>query len=76
MLEKPVTPTYAEAKELDALAKSHGVILSAFQNRRWDSDFLTVKKLIDEGKVRDAFSIPIYTNVALISRVAGRCNRV
>jgi predicted dehydrogenase len=52
LLEKPVTPTYAEAKELDALAKSQGVILSAFQNRRWDSDFLTVKKLIDEGTVR------------------------
>lgn len=51
LLEKPVTPTYAEAKELDILAKSQGVILSAFQNRRWDSDFLTVKKLIDEGKV-------------------------
>ncbi|KAG8689760.1 hypothetical protein FRC08_010791 [Ceratobasidium sp. 394] len=53
LLEKPVTPTYAEAKELDALAKSQGVILSAFQNRRWDSDFLTVKKLIEEGKLGD-----------------------
>ncbi|KAB5594206.1 Oxidoreductase domain containing protein [Ceratobasidium theobromae] len=53
LLEKPVTPTYAEAKELDILAKSQGVILSAFQNRRWDSDFLTVKKLIDEGKLGD-----------------------
>lgn len=53
LLEKPVTPTYAEAKELDALAKSQGVILSAFQNRRWDSDFLTVQKLIREGKLGD-----------------------
>ncbi|KAG8743125.1 hypothetical protein FRC12_015127 [Ceratobasidium sp. 428] len=53
LLEKPVTPTYAEARELDALAKSQGVILSAFQNRRWDSDFLTVKKLIGEGKLGD-----------------------
>ncbi|KAG9103928.1 hypothetical protein FRC06_006873 [Ceratobasidium sp. 370] len=53
LLEKPVTPTYAEAKELDALAKSQGVTLSAFQNRRWDSDFLTVKKLIGEGKLGD-----------------------
>ncbi|KAG9128162.1 hypothetical protein FRC07_003991 [Ceratobasidium sp. 392] len=51
LLEKPITPTYAEAKELDALAKSQGVVLSAFQNRRWDSDFLTVKKLINEGKL-------------------------
>ncbi|CAE6539865.1 unnamed protein product [Rhizoctonia solani] len=53
LLEKPVTPTYAEAKELDTLAKSQGVVLSAFQNRRWDSDFLTVKKLISEGKLGD-----------------------
>ncbi|KAF8605175.1 NAD(P)-binding protein [Ceratobasidium sp. AG-I] len=53
LVEKPVTPTYAEAKELDDLAKSNGVILSAFQNRRWDSDFLTVRKLIDEGKLGD-----------------------
>ncbi|KAF8761564.1 Oxidoreductase family, C-terminal alpha/beta domain [Rhizoctonia solani] len=53
LLEKPVTPTYAEAKELDSLAKSQGVILSAFQNRRWDSDFLTLKKLVSEGKLGD-----------------------
>ncbi|QRV76275.1 oxidoreductase family, NAD-binding rossmann fold protein [Ceratobasidium sp. AG-Ba] len=53
LLEKPVTPTFTEAKELDALAKSQGVVLSAFQNRRWDSDFLTVKKLINEGKLGD-----------------------
>lgn len=53
LLEKPVTPTFAEARELDALAKSQGVILSAFQNRRWDSDFLTVKKLINDGKLGD-----------------------
>ncbi|KAF8741349.1 Oxidoreductase family, C-terminal alpha/beta domain, partial [Rhizoctonia solani] len=53
LLEKPVTPTYAEAKELDSLAKSQGIILSAFQNRRWDSDFLTLKKLVSEGKLGD-----------------------
>ncbi|CAE6423893.1 putative oxidoreductase C115.03 [Rhizoctonia solani AG-1 IB] len=53
LLEKPITPTYAEAKELDSLAKSQGVVLSAFQNRRWDSDFLTLKKLISEGKLGD-----------------------
>ncbi|CAE6419459.1 unnamed protein product [Rhizoctonia solani] len=53
LLEKPITPTYAEAKELDSLAKSQGVVLSAFQNRRWDSDFLTLKKLISDGKLGD-----------------------
>lgn len=63
LLEKPVTPTYAEAKELDALAKSNGVILSAFQNRRWDSDFLTVKKLIDAGKVSNILNAGILEHV-------------
>lgn len=31
------------------MAKSHNVILTGFQNRRWDSDYLTLRKLISEG---------------------------
>jgi predicted dehydrogenase len=31
------------------LAEQRGLALSPYQNRRWDSDFLTVKKLVDEG---------------------------
>lgn len=49
VIEKPFANTEVEARELVDLATSKGLILTAYQNRRWDSDFLTVKKLIDEG---------------------------
>ncbi|GAA6040272.1 hypothetical protein JCM8097_009396 [Rhodosporidiobolus ruineniae] len=50
IVEKPVTATSAEAYELAALAKEKNLVLAVYQNRRWDADFLTVKKLIQEGK--------------------------
>lgn len=49
VVEKPFTPSSKEARELIAIAKKHGKTLTVYQNRRWDSDFLTVHKLIKEG---------------------------
>lgn len=49
VVDKPFTVTLSQARELEALAKSGGRLLSVFHNRRWDSDFLTVKALISEG---------------------------
>ena len=49
--EKPFTQEVAQALELDKLAREKGVMLSVFQNRRWDGDFLTVKKVIEENLV-------------------------
>lgn len=49
VVEKPFTVTVAEADELIALAKKKNRILTVFQNRRWDGDFLTVKKVVEEG---------------------------
>lgn len=49
IVDKPFTVTLSQARELDALAKSFGRVLSIFHNRRWDSDFLTVKALLNEG---------------------------
>ena len=51
LIEKPLTPTHAEAVELVNLAKEKNVILAPFQNRRWDADFLAVKGLLKEEKV-------------------------
>ncbi|BEJ01899.1 hypothetical protein CcaverHIS631_0605810 [Cutaneotrichosporon cavernicola] len=51
MVEKPVTPTVAEAEELTALAKSKNLVFCVYQNRRWDADFLTLKKVLAEGKL-------------------------
>ena len=39
----------SQARELDALARSLGRVLSVFHNRRWDSDFLTLKALLADG---------------------------
>lgn len=49
VVDKPFTVTLSQARELDALAKGLGRLLSVFHNRRWDSDFLTVKALLSEG---------------------------
>lgn len=48
LVEKPVVTTVAEARELGELAKSKNLVLYAYQNRRWDSDFLAVKRLLRE----------------------------
>ncbi len=49
VVEKPLTPTKKEADQLIALAKEQEKVLTVFQNRRWDSDFLTVQSVITEG---------------------------
>jgi scyllo-inositol 2-dehydrogenase (NADP+) len=49
IVEKAFTTTVAQAQELSALAKEKGLKLAVFQNRRWDSDFKTVRKIISEG---------------------------
>ncbi|OAB31462.1 Predicted dehydrogenase [Flavobacterium fryxellicola] len=48
IVEKAFTTTVAQAQELAAIAKEKGVKLAVFQNRRWDSDFKTVQKIIGE----------------------------
>ena len=50
IVEKPFTLTVGEGEKLIKLAKEKKRILSVFHNRRWDGDFLTVKKVI-EGKL-------------------------
>lgn len=51
VIDKPFAATNAEAKELKELAEKQGVVLAPFHNRRWDGDFLTVRKLLAEGAV-------------------------
>jgi predicted dehydrogenase len=48
VVDKPFTITVAEARHLAAVAKEKKVMLSVFQNRRWDSDFLTVQRAMRE----------------------------
>jgi scyllo-inositol 2-dehydrogenase (NADP+) len=49
VVDKPLTPTYAEAEELVHLAAERGRLLTVYQDRRWDGAFLTVKKLLAAG---------------------------
>lgn len=49
IVEKPFTSTISEAKELVDLASEKGLMLSVYQNRRWDGDFLTVKDILSKG---------------------------
>lgn len=49
VVEKPFTPTSREAGKLTAIAKKHDRLLTVYQNRRWDTDFLTLSKLLKEG---------------------------
>ncbi|MFG3494359.1 Gfo/Idh/MocA family oxidoreductase [Streptomyces sp. NPDC047928] len=50
VVDKPVAGTAAEARALAALAKERGLLLSVFQNRRWDNDFLTLRALLGDGE--------------------------
>jgi predicted dehydrogenase len=38
-----------EARDLIALADEKQLLLSVFHNRRWDSDFLGIKQIIEQG---------------------------
>ena len=72
IVDKPFTVTLSQARELDALAKSFGRVLSVFHNRRWDSDFLTVKALLNEGSwAKSSFLNRTLTGSALRSETAG-----
>ena len=57
LVEKPFTPTLAEAKQLFELAKSKGLTVTPYQNRRFDSCFLTMKKAIESGKLGEIVEI-------------------
>lgn len=55
VVDKPITPTAREARELIAAAARRGVMLTVYQNRRWDGDFLTLRKLMREGRLGDVY---------------------
>jgi len=51
VVDKPFTLDVVEARELVDLAERQNRLLSVFQNRRWDSDFLSIKQGIVDGLV-------------------------
>lgn len=51
VIEKPFANTIAEVEQLQALAQQKGLIATAYQNRRWDADFLTIQQLFATGQL-------------------------
>jgi predicted dehydrogenase len=51
VVDKPLAVTSAQARVLAAQAQTAGLVLTAFHNRRWDDDFLTLRRVVDEGRL-------------------------
>lgn len=51
VVDKPFAVTVEEARELEERAARAGQLLSVFHNRRWDSDFLTLRRLVAGGEL-------------------------
>ena len=49
VVDKPLAVRGEDARELVAVAREAGSRLTTFQNRRWDGDFLTARRLLDDG---------------------------
>ena len=49
VIDKPFTVTLEEARALRGIAQQHGRLLSVFHNRRWDSEILATKAILDSG---------------------------
>lgn len=60
LVEKAFTTTVAEAQELANLAKERKLKLCVFQNRRWDSDFKTVQKIIQDQVLGELVEIEFH----------------
>ncbi len=71
VVEKPFTPSSVQAKALFLLAERQGVTLQCYQNRRFDSDFLTMQKVIRSGKLGRIFEMG-FLNPRCSSRIPAR----
>ncbi len=57
VIDKPFATTLADAEHLVALSAQTGRLLSVFQNRRWDADFLALKAEIASGRLGDIVTV-------------------
>jgi len=49
LIDKPFAATLADARRIAAAAEAAGKVVTVFQNRRWDADFRTLRRLIADG---------------------------
>ncbi len=52
VVDKPFATTVNDCEELVQLSKTKRTMLTVFHNRRWDNDFLTLRKLLDHGTLK------------------------
>ena len=57
VVDKPMGRDYYEALSLYDEAEQSGVLLTVFFNRLWDSDSLTIKKIIEQGEIGNIFRL-------------------
>lgn len=55
--DKPFAPDAAGARELEFAAKKKGIVLGVYQNRRYDSDFLTLRRVLESGHLGDVWRV-------------------
>lgn len=60
VVEKPLCLTVAEADRLLVLAAEHRRMLTVHQNRRWDPDFVAVRRVVEEGLLGDVFNVETF----------------
>lgn len=60
LVEKPFTVNTAEAEELIRISREQGKSITVYHNRRWDSDYLTVKKILDQKLLGDIVEAEIH----------------
>lgn len=58
--EKPMCLNTREADAMIAAARKTGVLLSVFHNRRWDGDYLALRKLIADGLIGEVFQVELF----------------
>jgi PhzF family phenazine biosynthesis protein len=51
VVDKPIAPSAAEARQLADAASRRGVLVVPYQNRRWDGDFLTIRRILADGAI-------------------------
>jgi len=58
--EKPLCLTVAEADQIIATAAAHGRVLTVYQNRRWDPDFVAVQRAVSTGLLGSVFNVETF----------------
>ena len=60
LVEKPFMLTSEEAISIFNYAKEKGLFIQCYQNRRYDSDFLTTQKVIESGKLGELLEVEMH----------------